>query len=125
MLIDPPALFRKRRGRVKSKTPVVPPAPVNAIASVRVLEDLRTTDIFFTPGTVVTGMNLPSDNFFVNYSGGQTNGPGATVVGPMLVRIVLNDAIDSPATWEVDSSDAFTFASGEFAGPNSGDVVFE
>lgn len=120
MLIVPLPTHKRRRVQFGA-----PPAQINTIASVLVHEDLRTTDIFFTPGTVVTGMNLPSDNFFVNYSGGQTNGPGATIVGPTLVRIVLNDAIDSPATWEVDSPDAFTFASGEFAGPNSGDVLFE
>ena len=89
-----------------------------------VQEDLRTIDIFFTPGTVVTAVNEPDDNFFVNYSGGQTSGSTVTIVNPAQVRIVLSDAIDSPATWEVDSTDLFTFATGEFAGPNFGDVVF-
>ena len=121
MLITPLPTHKRRRNQFGAP----PSSPINTIASVTVQEDLRTTDILFTPGTVVTGMNLPSDNFFVNYSGGQTNGPGATIVGPTQVRIVLNDAIDSPATWEVDSDDGFIFASGEFAGPHFGDVVFE
>ena len=49
----------------------------------------------------------------------------ATVVGPTQLRLVLVDVIDAPATWEVDSDDTFNFASGTFAGPYAGDVVFE
>jgi hypothetical protein len=40
------------------------------------------------------------------------------------VRIALSDAIESPSTWEVDDAGVFSFASGMFAGPNFGDVVF-
>ena len=110
--------------RRKSSAPVTPPPPINTIASVTVQEDLRTIDIFFTPGTAVTGVNEPDDNFFVNYSGGQTAGSTWSIVNPAQVRIVLSDAIDSPATWEVDSEDLFIFATGTFAGPMGGDVVF-
>ena len=113
---------KRRRPRRKRTTP---PAPIDMIASITVQEDLRTLDIFFTPGTHVTAVNDPDDNFFVNYSGGQTSGSTVTIVNPAQVRIVLSDAIDSPATWEVDSADLFMFATGTFGGPTTGDVVFE
>jgi hypothetical protein len=73
---------------------------------------------------LLPAVNNPDDNFFVNYSGGQTAGPTGTIVSPTHVRIVLSDAIDAPATWEVDSADLFVFATGTFAGPNGGDVIF-
>ena len=113
---------RRKRRSATIATPV--PPPINTIASVTVQEDLRTIDIFFTPGTHVTAVNEPDDNFFVNYSGEQTSGSTVTIVNPAQVRIMLSDAIDSPATWEVDSEELFTFASGTFGGPNDGDVVF-
>ena len=81
-------------------------------------------DILFTPGTVVTAVNNPDDNFYVNYSGGQTAGNVATIVSPIHVRIVLTDVVDAPATWEVDDVDTFEFASGVFAGPMTGNVAF-
>ena len=90
MLTIPPTPFRKHRGPAKRKSAVpAPPAPINTIASVTVQEDLRTIDIFFTPGTQVTAVNEPDDNFFVNYSGGQTSGSTVTIVNPAQVRIVL------------------------------------
>ena len=123
LIIPPPAQVRKRRGRSKTRT--APPAPpIDQIASVTVQPDGRTIDIFLTPGSVVTAVNEPGDNFFINYSGGQTSGSNATIVSPTHVRIVLSDAIDPPATWEVDSADLFTFASGTFGGSMGGDVVF-
>ena len=119
MLIIPLPTHKRRRAQFGA-----PPAPINRIASVTVQSDRVTIDIHFTPGTVVTGMDEPSDDFFVNYSGGQTNGNSATVVTPTQLRIVLVDVIDSPATWEVDGDDPFQFSTGTFAGPNGGDVVF-
>jgi hypothetical protein len=110
--------------RRKSSAPVTPPPPINTIASVTIQNDGVTCDIVFTAGTVVTAVNNPDDNFFVNYSGGQTAGPIATIVSPVHVRIVLSDAVDSPATWEVDDVAWCDFASGTFAGPNNGDVIF-
>ena len=122
----PPIIFpAKRRVHRKRRTQSAASLPINTIARVTVQPDGRTIDIFFTPGTVVTAVNDPDDNFFVNYSGGQTAGSTWSIVNPAQVRIVLSDAIDSPATWEVDSEDLFTCASGTFAGPNTGDVVFE
>jgi hypothetical protein len=124
MLIPhPPVRVRKRPPKARPAAQV--PAPINTIVRVTIQEDLKTIDIFFTPGTHVTAVNEPGDNFFVNYSGGQTSGSNSTIVNPAQVRIVLSDVIDAPATWEVDSADLFTFASGTFAGPNGGDVVFE
>src|SRR3954469_9820889 len=122
----PPIIFpAKRRVHHKRRSaPVATPAPINTITSVTIQGDLRTIDIFFTPGTVVTAVNNPDDNFFVNYSGGQTAGPVGTIVGPTQVRIVLSDAIDAPATWEVDDVGLFSFVSGTFGGPSGGDVEF-
>ncbi|HEX3357101.1 MAG TPA: hypothetical protein VHS31_09035 [Tepidisphaeraceae bacterium] len=125
MLIIPPPKFRKHRGQIKTKTaPPAPPVPINTITSVVVREDQVTTEIFFSPGTVVTAVNDPDDNFFVNYPGGQTASNTAQIVGPAWVRLVLSDQIDPPSTWEVDSQELFVFASGVFAGPNTGDVIF-
>ena len=122
MLIPVSSQFRKRQPTPKAAPRS--PAPIDQIASVTIQNDGKTIDIFLTPGSVVTAVNEPDDNFFVNYSGGQTSGSTVTIVSPTQVRIVLSDVIDSPATWEVDSPDLFTFATGTFGGPTGGDVVF-
>src|SRR5256885_8418894 len=121
MLIIPPQPFRKGRANARPSASTAP--PINTIASVTIQSDHVTVDIFFTPGTTVTGVVNPEDNFFVNYSGGQTAG-NATIVSPVQVRIVLVDVIDAPATWEVDDSGLFVFAEGAFGGPHDGDVGF-
>ncbi|HEX3357332.1 MAG TPA: hypothetical protein VHS31_10215 [Tepidisphaeraceae bacterium] len=123
MLSIPAPIFRKRRGRPKSVA-AAPATPINRITSVVLREDQVTVEILFSPGTVVTGVNDPDNNFFVNYPGGQTASNTAQIVGPAWVRLVLSDQIDPPSTWEVDSVDLFTFETGVFAGPNGGDVVF-
>lgn len=121
MLVVPPPQFPRRRAR--AKTLAAPAVPINRIASVTVQSDLQTVDILFSPGTAVTAVNGPDDNFFINYSGGQTASPTATIVTPTHVRLFLFDPIDAPADWQ--SNDEFlSFASGTFAGPYAGNVVF-
>ncbi|HEX3358499.1 MAG TPA: hypothetical protein VHS31_16110 [Tepidisphaeraceae bacterium] len=123
LIISPPLRFRKRRARSKA-TNATPPAPINMISSVTMQSDGVTLDIFFTPGTVVTGFDNFDDNFYVNYPDGQTSGNFPNVVSPNHVRVVLSDQIAAPSTWEVDDPVVSTFQTGSFAGPNSGDVVF-
>ena len=98
MLIPVFPKFRKRQPKSKPATQAA--APIDQIARVTVQPDGKTIDIFFTPGSVVTAVNEPGDNFFVNYSGGQTSGSTVTIVSPAQVRIVLSDVIDSPALQE-------------------------
>jgi hypothetical protein len=126
MLIIAPPKFRPNRGREKQPKANQPPVPpINTITSVTIQPDGVTCDIFLTPGTVVVGIDMPSDNFFINYGDGlQTSATFATIIHPAQVRLALSDVVDAPATWEMDSADYFTFATGEFGGPNGGDVIF-
>jgi hypothetical protein len=115
----------KRRVRRKRRTQATaPPPPINTIDRVTVQSDGKTLDLYFTAGTVLTGVGDVNNGFFVNYSGGQTSAPTASVLGPAHIRMILSDAIDDPSTWEVEDPDLFSFATGVFAGPFSGDVVF-
>jgi hypothetical protein len=122
MLINPSIPFRGRRGRIADASPPAP--PINAIDTVFIEEDSHTIDVLFTAGTEVTAVNDPSDYFFVNDPGGKKAASDVDIVGPSHVRFVFSPHVNFPATWEVDSADLFTFASGVFAGPNSGDVIF-
>ena len=124
MFTPPSALAAKPRVRRKRRSSPTPPPVINAITSVTIQNDGVTVDILFSLGTTVTNVNNPDDNFFINYSGGQTAGNIATIISPNHVRIVLSDMVDAPATWEVDDVDTFEFATGTFAGPMAGDVVF-
>jgi hypothetical protein len=122
MLSIPPPIFRKRRGRIKAKA--APPAPpINMIDTVFIEEDDHTIDVLFTAGTEVTAVDEPG-GFIVNDPGGQKAASDVDIVGPSHVRFVFSPHVNFPATWEVNSPDLFTFASGAFAGPNSGDVIF-
>ena len=83
-----------------------------------------TLDIFFTAGTVVTAVGDFNNDFFVNYPGGQTTGNFPNIVGPNHVRVVLDDAIAPPSTWQVADPGVFSFGMGAFTGPYAGDVIF-
>jgi hypothetical protein len=123
MLLPHIPQFRKRQGRVKSKA--APPSdPINMITSVVLSEDQQTIAVLFSPGTVVTAVNNPDDNFYVNYPEGQTAANFAEIIQPGWVRMVLSDMINAPATWEVDDAAVFSFETGTFAGPFAGDVIF-
>jgi hypothetical protein len=124
MLTVPPGPFRKSRRRQKYKVTTAPAAPINMITSVIVSEDQQTMTVLFTEGTVVTAVGAPDSKFLVNYPDGVTSSNFAEIVSPTQVRLVLWDQIDPPATWEVADVTLFTFETGVFAGPTTGDVIF-